>query len=138
MKLIESIKIIFNRLSGAMARRNRALRHTNDFTEAIVKFYTSYDQYENVDVNMFLEKSSEIKFDISVLIHSGRSVAKLAGSIKNKPAILLIDEMVENLGNIRRYLFSPSAQKDKLRQALIKLRTNNEELKKYLTEIKRQ
>jgi hypothetical protein len=137
MKLIDTIKIIFNRLSGATARRNRALRHTSDFTEAIKKFLTSYDQYENVDINRFLEKSSEIKFDVSVLAHSGRSVAKLAVSLKNKPAVLLIDEIVENMESVRRYLFSPSAQKEKLRQALIKLRTSSEELQKFITEIKR-
>jgi hypothetical protein len=138
MNLFDSIKIIFNRLSGATARRSRALRHANDFTEAIKKFLTSYDQYENVDVNQFLEKSSEIKFDVSVLVHSGRSVARQAGSLKNKPAVLLIDEIVENMESVRRYLFSPSAQKDKLRQALIKLRTSGEELQKNIAEIKRQ
>jgi hypothetical protein len=77
-------------------------------------------------------------FEISVLAHNGRALVNKAGNLKNKQVALLVAEMVGYVESIRRYLFSPSAQKEKLRQVLIKLRSSCESLQKNLAEIKRE
>jgi hypothetical protein len=135
---IQSLRIIFDNLSGATARRNRALRYTRDWAEAVNQFLKTNNQYNSVDVEKFLEKIGDVKFDISVLAHNGRAVGSKANNLKNKQAALIIDEMNENVESIRRYLFSPAAQKEKLRQGLTKLRESCDALQKTLAEIKRR
>jgi hypothetical protein len=138
MNGIKSILIVVNRITGSTERRKRALRYANDWTEDIVKFYKSHNQYENIDVEKFITASGDVKFDISVLAHCGRSLIKHAGNLKNQQASSFIHEMVNNVENIRRYLHSPAAQKERIRQGLINLRVSCAELQKILVIIKQQ
>jgi hypothetical protein len=138
MNWMRSFLDVLKRLTGVTARRNRALRYANDWAETVNQFLKTHNLNENINIDKFLENRGNIMFEISVLAHNGRSLIEQIGNLKNKQVALLVAEMVGYVESIRRYLFSPSAQKERLRQVLIKLRTSCESLQKNLAEIKRQ
>jgi hypothetical protein len=138
MNWIRSFLDVLKRLTGVTARRNRALRYANDWAETVNQFLKTHNLNENINIDKFLENRGNIMFEISVLAHNGRALVNKAGNLKNKQVALLVGEMVGYVESIRMYLFSPSAQKERLRQVLIKLRTSCESLQKNLAEIKRQ
>jgi hypothetical protein len=132
---MKSIRIVINRLTGVTARRNRALRYANDWAESINHFLETRKLSENIDINKFLEHGGEVMFEITVLSHKGRTLVRQAGNLKDKQVAELIRAMTGYLDSTRRYLFSPAAQKEKLRQTLINLRTSCQDLQKILAEI---
>jgi hypothetical protein len=136
MNWIKRFLNVLYHLTGVTGRRKRALRYANDWVEEISNFLKAHDQYENVDIDKFLEKIGDIKFEIVVLAHNGRNLMGKAGHLRDKPTSELITEMADNVNSIRRFLFSPTVQKERIRQALVNLKTSSEKLQKSLAEIK--
>ena len=137
MKWIDSIITAFNRFTGINARRVKAQRNANDWLETVNQFIKAHAiERDNVDMEKILDKSGDIKFELTTLTYNGREMQGRAGNLMNNAAVELIAEMVDNLDRIRRYMFSPALQKERIRQALIKLHSSAGELYKIFTENK--
>ncbi len=137
MKWIDSIVTAFNRITGITARRVKAQRSANDWLETVNQFIKTHAiEQDNVDMEKILGKSGDIKFELTTLTYSGRELLTQAGNLRNILAVELISEIVDTLDRIRRYMFSPALQKERLRQALLKLHSSAGELQKFLAEIK--
>ena len=137
MKWIDSIITAFNRFTGITARRVKAQRNASDWLETVDQFIKAYAiEQDNVDMEKILGKSGDIKFELTTLTYNGRELLGRSGNLRNNAAVEVIAEIVDNLDRIRRYMFSPALQKERLRQALVKLRSSAGELYKILAENK--
>ena len=135
MKCSQALIKSFKQLTGITARRVRALRQVGDWADEVKKFVESYDISENVQVENILGKSGDIKFELTVLSYKGRMLSGQAGCLKNKQTEKIIIDTVDILEKIRRYLFSPALQKERMRKALIDLAESSVALQKALAEI---
>jgi hypothetical protein len=135
MGWMKSILEIWNRLTGVTGRRIKALRHANDWAETVDVFIKAHGLQDDANVEKFMGKSGDIKFEITTLIYSGRVLTEQSSYLKNKQVVRIIEEIVETLESIRRYLFSPALQKDRLRKAITILPLAVAQLQKGLADI---
>jgi hypothetical protein len=99
---------LYHRLTGAAARHNRALMEVRDWE---VK----------VEAGL-LQNPGDAKFDLTGIVHKGRGMVETARDVKDKRVEPLVAGLVENMEVMRRYLMSPSLQKENLAGAVMELR----------------
>jgi hypothetical protein len=127
---------IYNRLTGAAARHNRALREVKDWEANVEKFLVAYRLLKGKSgAAGLLDNSGDAKFDLTGLVHKGRGLAATARDVKDKRVVPLVTGIVENLEVIRRYLMSPTIQKENLFMATTELRDYFAALQGTLDEI---
>jgi hypothetical protein len=128
---------IYNRLTGAAGRHNRALREVTDWEESVEKFLVAYKLLKGKSAAAgLMENSGDAKFDITGLLHKGRVMVVTARDVKDKRVAPLVAGIVEAMDGIRRSMMSPAMQKEKLAGALVvELRENFEALRGALAEI---
>lgn len=122
-------------VTGITEKQKKALRSAKDWVQTISEFIEKHDINDDVDVEKILAYGGDIKFELTTLNYNGRLLTEHAEKLRNKQAARLIGEISDNLDIIRRYMFSPALQKERLRQALIILRSSSIMLQKILAEI---
>ncbi len=114
---------IYNRLTGAAARHNRALREVRDWVAALEKFLVAYKMLKGKSgVAGLLENPGDAKFDLTGIVHKGRGLVETARDVKDKKVAPLVAGIVENAESLRRYLMNPVLQKEKMAEAAAELR----------------
>jgi hypothetical protein len=127
---------IYSRLTGAAARHNRALKEVRDWEAKVEKFLVAYRLLKGkAGMAGLLENPGDAKFDLTGIVHKGRGMVETAWDVKDKRIEPLVAGLVENMEVMRRYLMSPSLQKENLAGAVVELRDYFAALQGALAEI---
>ncbi len=120
---------VFNRLTGAAARHNRALGEVDEWHAKVEKFLGTYNLLKGkAALGNLLENCGDAKFDLTGIAYSGRGMAAKARDIKDKNVAPLVAGIVNNVEDIRRYLMNPSLQMESLTKTVGELRTSFKKL----------
>ena len=126
---MNKIGSMFNRLTGAAARHNRALGEVDEWHAKVEKFLGTYGLLKGkAALGNLLENCGDAKFDLTGIAYSGRGMATKARDIKDKNIAPLVAGIVDNVENIRRYLMNPSLQMEILTKAVSELRASYKKL----------
>jgi hypothetical protein len=127
---------IFNRMTGAAARHNRALGEVKDWAAVVERFLVGYGLIEDGgDLGLMLGNSGDAKFDLTGIAYTGRGLVARSREVKDKRVAPLLAVMVNNVENIRRYLMTPSIQEENLIEKVAELRASFQTLHAVLAEI---
>jgi hypothetical protein len=118
MSWMKSISEGWDDLTGMSGRRIKALRHASDWAQKLAGFITDFGIQDGTNIEGILDKGGDFRFELTSLIYSGRVLTGESGSLKNKQIARLIEEIVETLESIRRYLFTPALQINRLLKAI--------------------
>jgi len=126
---------MFNALTGASGRHNKALRVISDWLATVQKFLTGYSLYGNYDLDTLLQKRGDAKFDLTNMAYNGRPLVATAKNIKGADLTPLMQDIITYIEEIRRYLIDPSLQGDKIRESALNLRGTFEKLQDALSSV---
>jgi hypothetical protein len=127
---------MFNRLTGAAARHNRALVDVKDWAATVEKFLVGYGLIdEDSDLGLLLGNGGDAKFDLTGIAYTGRGLTARSREVKDKRVAPLVAGIVKNVENIRRYLMNPTIQLERLTETVAVLRTFFQTLNATLAEI---
>jgi hypothetical protein len=127
---------MFNRLTGAAARHNRALVDVKDWAATVEKFLVGYGLIdEDSDLGLLLGNGGDAKFDLTGIAYTGRGLTARCREVKDKRVAPLVAGIVKNVENIRRYLMNPTIQLERLTETVAVLRTFFQTLNATLAEI---
>lgn len=114
---------LYHRLTGAAARHNRALMEVRDWEVKVEQFLAAYKLLKGKSTTAgLLQNPGDAKFDLTGIVHKGRGMVETARDVKDKRVEPLVAGLVENMEVMRRYLMSPSLQKENLAGAVMELR----------------
>jgi len=126
----------FNSLTGISRRHNQALRDLTDWSTTVKAFILKYNLKEgSSNLGSVLENIGEAKFDITTITHRARDVIAVAKNIKGTMISPLIEEIIDEFGNIRRALINPTLGITILRQDIPKLHESFKKLKDSISAI---
>jgi hypothetical protein len=127
---------IFNRMTGAAGRHNRALDEVKEWADAVERFLVGYGLIEDgSDLGLVLGNSGDAKFDLTGIAYTGRGLAARSREVKDKRVAPLLAGMVNNVENIRRYLMTPTIQAENLAEKVAELRASFQTFRAVLAEI---
>jgi hypothetical protein len=127
---------IFNRMTGAAARHNRALDEVKDWLETVERFLVGYGLIEDgADLSLLLGNSGDAKFDLTGISYTGRGIAARSGDVRDKRVTPMLTEIINNVETIRRCLMNPSLQAERLSGSVEAMRASFQELQEMLGEI---
>ena len=126
----------FNSLTGISRRHNQALRDVTDWSTTVQAFILKYNLKEgSSNLGSVLENIGEAKFDVTTITHRARDVIAVAKNIKGTMISPLIEEVIDEFGNIRRALINPTLGITILRQDIPKLNESFKKLKDSISAI---
>jgi len=129
----------FNSLTGRSARHNRALRDITDLLAEIQRFYSIYNLQEgSPKFESLLAKIGYAKFDLTNLAYHTRPMIKTSKDIKGEKISPIIDEISNELEDLRRALMNPALRKTHLRKAISELHKSVTNLQDKLSKIEYQ
>jgi hypothetical protein len=127
---------IFNRMTGAAARHNRALDEIRDWAKTVEKFIVAYGlDEEGAGLAGLLDSRGDAKFDLTGIAFKGRGLVDRAKDVRDKRVAPLVAGIVENVEGTRRFLINPSLQRDRLDKSVADLCANFTALSEALEEI---
>jgi hypothetical protein len=131
----ESISGIFNVVTGASGRHNKALRDVNDWAATVQKFLNTYELYGSSSYTALLDNVGSAKFDLTGIAYNGRPVIDIAKKIKGADMPAIITDVINSLENLRRFLIHPDKQEEKVDDSVDNLRTSYEKLQDTISHI---
>ena len=123
---------MFNAVTGASSRHNKALRDVGDWAATVQKFLMTYDLYGNASFTVLLENVGNAKFDLTGLAYNGRPLINAAAKIKGSEISDLITGVITGIENLRRFLINPEMQTDKVNDSVYYLRVAYEKLQETI------
>jgi len=112
----------FNSLTGISRRHNKALRDVTDWSVNIQEFLSKYNLKEGgSNLDSIFENIGEAKFDVTTITHRAHDLINAAKNVKGARISPLMEEIIDELGNIRRALINPTLGISILRQDIPKL-----------------
>jgi hypothetical protein len=131
-KIIRTIVVLWNFISGRSARHNRALRHVRDWSATVAKFISDYRLSAGADMAFLLENVRQANFDLIAMTHKGNGLIKPASRIRGAPISSLLTKVVDGIENMRRALMIPALRSQRLPEAVTRLRASWENLQEKL------
>jgi hypothetical protein len=124
----------FNSLTGISKRHNKALRDVTDWSVNIQEFLSKYGLKEGgSNLATIFDNIGDAKFDITTITHRARDLINAAKSVKGSRISPLIEEIIDELGNIRRALINPTLGISILRQDIPKLHESFKKLQDVIS-----
>lgn len=129
----------FNSLTGRSGRHNRALRDITDLLAEIQRFYSIYHlEEESSKFESLLANIGYAKLDLTNLAYHTRPMIKTSKDIKGEKISPIIDEISNELEDLRRALMDPALRKTHLRKAISELHKSVANLQDKLSKIEYQ
>lgn len=126
----------FNSLTGRSWRHNKALRDIAEWSATIQEFFTEYNlQEEGSNFDSILENIGEVKFDLTTITFRARGIIKTAQNIKGVNISPLINEIIDELEDVRRALINPALGRTILIKVIPELRNSFKKLQDAISEI---
>jgi len=99
----------FNWFTRKNQRHNRALRNIIDLLGYIEDFFAKYRlQEKGSDLRLILENIGQARIDVVAVVYNTRTRIKIAKDIKGKDVPPLLEEVYNNLGEVKKALFLPT------------------------------
>ena len=139
-KLKDLLDILINLFTGKNERHNRALGDITDLSDALDKFFAKYRLHENSsDARGIFENIGQAKIDIVTIAYQTRTRIKIAKDIKGKGLPALLEELHNNLEEVKRYiLFNPKLDSVPVGKAVFKLHESFKKLLDVISGIERK
>ena len=135
MSKLKVLSNTFNSLIGRSGRHNKALRDITDLLAEIQRFYSIYNlQEESPKFESLLANIGDAKFDLTNLAYHTRPMIKTSKDIKGEKISPIIDEILNELEDLRRALMDPALRKTHLRKAISELHKSVTNLRDKLSE----
>ena len=131
----EKITGIFNVLTGASSRHNRALREVSEWAATVQKFLNGYDLYGKTTPEVLIDKIGEAKIDLTSIAYNGRPLMDTAKKMKGPDISPLVSNIITSVENLRRFLIKPTVQSEKVTDSIKNLRSSYEKLRDTLAKI---
>lgn len=136
MSKLKVLSKTFNSLIGRSGRHNKALRDITDLLAEIQRFYSIYNlQEESPKFESLLANIGYAKLDLTNLAYHTRPTIKTSKDIKGEKLSPIIDEILNELEDLRRALMDPALRKTHLRKAISELHKSVNNLRDKLSEI---
>ena len=126
---------MFNVVTGASGRHNKALRDVNDWAATVQKFLNTYEIFGSSSYTMLLDNVGSAKFDLTGIAYNGRPVIDIAKKIKGADVPQMITDVIASVENLRRFLIHPDKQEEKVDDSVDNLRTSYEKLQETISQI---
>ena len=131
----EAISGMFNMVTGASGRHNKALREVNDWAATVQKFLNTYELYGSSSYTVLLDNVGSAKFDLTGIAYNGRPIIEIAKKIKGADVSQLITDVITGVENLRRLLIHPNKQEEKVDDSVDNLRVTYEKLQDTISHI---
>jgi len=123
---------MFNVVTGASGRHNKALREVIDWAAAVQKFLTTFELYGNSNYSVLLDNVGNAKFDLTGIGYNGRPLVSVASKIKGADVSSMISDVINGVETLRRFLIHPDKQEEKVDDSVDNLRVAYEKLRDTL------
>lgn len=123
---------MFNVVTGASGRHNKALREVIDWAAAVQKFLTTFELYGNSNYSVLLDNVGNAKFDLTGIGYNGRPLVSVASKIKGADVSSMISDVINGVETLRRFLIHPDKQEEKVDDSVDNLRLAYEKLRDTL------
>ncbi len=121
-KLKRLLDILINLFTGKNERHNHALSDIRDLSGAIEKFFAKYRLQENSsDFRSIFENIGQARIDIVTITYQTRTRIKIAKDIKGKDLPPLLEEVHNDLEEVKKGIFNPRLGSVILGKAVFKL-----------------
>jgi hypothetical protein len=131
----EAISGMFNVVTGASGRHNKALREVNDWAATVQKFLNTYELFGSSSYTALLDNVGSAKFDLTGIAYNGRPVIDIARKIKGADVAQMISDVIASVENLRRFLIHPDKQEEKVDDSVDNLRASYEKLQETISQI---
>ena len=136
MGILESLLYTFNSLTGRSRRHNRALRDVTEWLSTIQELFTKYNLHEGgSNLDSILENRGRIQFELISITYKARGIIKIARNIKGVKVSPIVNEIIEELENVRIALINPALSHPRLIKAISELRNSFRKLEDAISEI---
>ena len=124
-----------NSFTGRSSRHNRALRDITDLAATIQDFLQRYHlQEESPDFQFLSENLGTAKVELTTITYHTRPLIKTARSIMGREVAPVLEEVSNDLEEVRRALINPVQGDINPGEALSKLHISFQELNKIISE----
>lgn len=126
---------MFNVVTGASGRHNKALREVAEWADSVQKFLTRYDLYGNSSYGVLMENVGSAKFDLTGIAYNGRPLINTARKIKGADMPSIVTDVITGVDNLRRFLIHPDKQEEKVDDSVDFLRIAYEKLRDTISQL---
>lgn len=135
-KLKGLLDILINLFTRKNERHNRALSDIMDLSGAIEEFFTKYRLQENSsDFTGIFENIGQARIDIVTITYQTRTRIKIAKDIKGQDLPPLLEEVHNDLEEVKRGIFNPKLGSIILGEAVFKLYESFKKLRDAISSI---
>lgn len=131
----DSITGMFNVVTGASGRHNKALRDVEEWAASVQKFLTTYDLYGNSSYAVLLDNVGSAKFDLTGIAYNGRPLINTARKIKGTDMESVVSDVITGMENLRRLLIEPYKQEETVDDSVHYLRIAYEKLRDTISQL---
>jgi len=124
----------FNSLTGVTRRHNQALRDVTDWSVTIQEFLSRYNLQEgSSNLESIFENIGPAKLDVTNITYRTRAIIKAAKDITGKKIVPLLEEVYNDLEEVRRGIFTPKLGSVFLRKSVAKLHKSFKNLREAIS-----
>ena len=131
----ESISSMFNVVTGASGRHNKALHEVDDWAATVQKFLNTYELFGSPSYTLLMDNVGSAKFDLTGIAYNGRPVIDTARKIKGSDVSAMVSEIIAGVETLRRFLIHPDKQEEKVNDSVNSLRASYEKLKETISQM---
>jgi len=123
-------------LTGRSRRHNRALRDVTEWLSTIQELFAKYNLYEGgSNLDSILENRGRIQFELISITYKARGIIKIARNIKGVKVSPIVNEIIEELEDVRIALINTALSHPRLIKAIPELRDSFRKLEDAISEI---
>jgi len=137
MSKLKSLLFTFNSLTGRSRRHNKSLRDITEWSYTIQNILTEFDLHEKeFNLDTMLGDIGKVRLGIIRIIYRSHEIIKIARNVKG--AKVLVNEIIGQLEDFRRYLDYPDLNRSKIINSISEVQNSLLHLKDLISEIEYQ
>jgi len=134
MGKLESVLSTFNLLTGRSRRHNKSLREVTEWLSNLQRILTEFDLHEEgFALDTMLENIGKVRLELIRITYRSHEIIKISRKIKGVNVI--VNEIIDQLENFRRYLDYPELNSSKLIDTISEVRNYIFQLEDVISEI---
>ena len=134
MGKLESFLFTFNSLTGRSRRHNKSLREVTEWSSTIQEIMTEFKIHEEgFNLDTMLEDIGKLKLELIRITYRSSEIIKIARKVKG--VNILVNEIIGQLEDFRRYLDYPDLNRSKLINTISEVQNSLFQLKDVISEI---
>ncbi len=134
MGKLESLLSKFNSLTGRSRRHNKSLRDVTEWASTLQEILTEFDLYEeDFDLDTMLENIGKVRLELIRITYRSHEIIQISRKVKGVNVI--VNKIIGQLEDFRRYLDYPDLNRSKLIKAISEVQNSISQLKDVISEI---